>query len=483
MPSTDRDITRRTVLGVAGSALAASAMSFKSDIASAQSFQAGNVSTLENILGYKVFSPRDPDEYDAARFIWNALQDSRPALIVPCHSAQDVAHCIRFAREHRLALSVRSGGHHVAGFSMKDGGLVIDLSGMNSIKVDAKSRRVVAGPSARVAELCMATEPFKLVVPTAACSTVGVGGMTTGGGEGFFGEYGLSADCLVSAEIVTADSRVLRIDKTTEPDLFWAIRGGSGNFGVVTSLEFQAHPLPDLTVGFLAYPLPLATQAGLKWRDHVASSAPDFSGGCAFVRKPVPAMMIISKFGRPAAEAQSAFEQLRALTPAVQSISKPVTLTGLQALNDLGNDAGGRYFAYSHYAKDLTPEILDICRAAIEAAPSENASIAILKQNDRIGEVAVDATAYPHRGARFSLLAQTRWDEKKEDDRNIQWTKDWWQKVLPHATGGIYCNYVGDSNPDVAARAYGANYARLSRIKRRYDPENIFASTVNILPA
>lgn len=475
------DLTRRRFVTVTGGALAVTGLGLTSGCRdTARTFDVG---ALEQAIGRKVITPGDRSAYDGARFIWNALPDHRPAAIVPCSSAKQVADCVRFAREQGVSIAIKSGGHHVAGFALADGGLTIDVSEMNAIKVDPATSRVTAGPAARVGELCLATEPHRLVVPTAACSTVGIGGMTTGGGEGMMSEFGLSADCLVSAEIVTADGRIRRVSRAAEPDLFWAIRGGGGNFGVVTSFEFQAHPLPELSVGMLAYPLPLAKVAGLKWRDHVASAAPDLTSGCAFVRRPMPAMGILAKYGRPKEEAEAAFADMKALTPALQASIRPVTLTELQGLNDMGNESGGRYFAYSHFAQTLAPEVFDLCRSAIEAAPSDGASIVILTRSSGVTGKSVDATAFPHRGTRFSLLAQTRWDDTGADAKNIRWVKDWWQAMLPHMSGAIYNNYVSDTGPDVVSRCYGPNLSRLAAIKRRYDPTNIFSSTVNILPA
>lgn len=366
---------------------------------------------------------------------------------------------------------------------MNTGGLVVDLSEMRSIAVDESARTVTVGPAARIGELPAVTEPLGLVVPGAAAPTVAFGGMTTGGGEGWFGEFGLTLDNLLSAEVVTADGRILKIDKVSEPDLFWAIRGGSGNFGIVTSFELQAHPVPPLMFGVMAYPLPMAKDIGLKWRDHALAAAPDFSSGCAFVRTPMPAMTMLTKTGRALPAAKAEFKKLRAFGRPVQEMVKPMTLSELQMVAAIGTEAGYRYFSLSHYLKELPPELFDICIAAIGSASSNESNILLQSRPETLGNVAFDATAYPHRGPRFSLMPQARWSDPKDDEENIKWVKDVWKAAMPFATGLVYTNFVGETDNDMAARAYGRNLARLSQIKHRYDPDNVFKSAVNILPA
>jgi FAD/FMN-containing dehydrogenase len=484
MPGTiDRELTRRDFVGAAGGIVAASAFHLPAAAGVAKPLDAAGVAGLEAALGRKVATPADRQDYDASRFIWNALFDRRPAIIASCQTAQDVAHCIRFARDHGLALSIRSGGHHPAGFAMTDGGLVIDMSDMNGIKIDKEARKVKVGPGVRVGALHAATEPLGLVVPTAANATIGMGGMVSGGGEGFFHEFGLSIDNLLSAEIVLADGRILRVDKTNDPDLFWAIRGGGGNFGVLTSMEFQAHPLPELMFGLMVYPLDVGKVVGLKWRDHVLAAAPDLFSACAFVRKPAPAMLMISKTGRPAVQAKAEFDALRSFGSALQEVVRPITLTELHLASNAGVEAGLRNFAYAFYLKALPAELLDVCMQAIKTAPSEDSAVFIQRLSDGIGKVPVGATAYPHRGLSFSLLTQARWSNKADDNKNIEWVKELWKAVLPFTTGEVYCNYISETNEDLAKRAYGRNYARLQKVKRRYDPGNRFNSTVAVKPA
>jgi FAD/FMN-containing dehydrogenase len=322
-----------------------------------------------------------------------------------------------------------------------------------------------------------------LIVPVAGHPTVGVGGMTTGGGDGWFGEFGLSIDNLLSAEIVTADGNIRRIDTSNEADLFWAVRGGGANFGVLTSLEFQAHPLPELMFGMQVYPLNVGSEVGMKWRAHCVSAAPDFTSICAFARKRGPALMLLSKTGRPVVEAQVEFDKLRALGPSLKEMIKPVTSVELGLVGAADSESGLRGFAYSHYLLDLSPQVFDLCTTAIASAPSPDSAILIATMSTGVSQIPVDATPFPHRGQRFSFIVQSGWRDEADDQKNTQWVKDLWQAVLPFATGGVYSNYVSDTRVGTAKRAYAGNYGRLAQIKRRYDPNNLFNSTINIDPA
>lgn len=483
MTHTNEGITRRAFSGLAIGAVATSALALAGCSGGPKSLSKANVADLEKALGRKVATPASGEAYDSARYIWNELFDARPTAIAPCETAKDVAHCIAFARKNGLPLSVRSGGHHPAGLAMKDGGLVIDLSAMKAVTVDPKTRRATVAPGVFVAELDSAAAAHKLAVPTAAFPTVGLGGMALGGGEGWLGEFGLTLDNIVSAEMVLADGRIVRVDERTEPDLYWAIRGGGGNFGVVTSIELQAHPLQDLMVGMKGFPFERAADVGMKIRDHSLAAAPDFASKMLFVRNPAPAMLVAAKTARPMNEAQAEFAALRALGPAMPDMVRPIGLDELQAMAAANAGSGNRYFAQTLYFKDVSPQLFDMTVAAIKAAPSADASIVVHTLSEGIAKIPVDATAYPHRGVRFSIQAQSRWADKKDDERNIGWVKDWWQKTVPLSTGEVYANYISETGPGMAKRAYGLNYPRLAQIKKRYDPENVFSSAINIIPA
>lgn len=441
------------------------------------------IADFEKALGRKVLTPANGAEYDAARFIWNGLFDRRPAIIAPCQNAKEVAKCIAFARKNGLPLSVRSGGHHPAGLSMNDGGMVVDLSAMKDIKVNPATRRVTVQPGVLVAEMDTATEAHKLVVPAAAYPGVGVGGMTLGGGQGWFHEFGMTSDNILSVEMVLADGRIVRADEANEPDLFWAIRGGGGSFGVVTSFELQAHPIPEITLGLFAYPMALAKEVGAKWRAHALSAAPDFASAFVFSRQPMPAIMMPVKTGRPRSEAKIEFDKIRSFAKPVQEMVKPIGLLDFQQLAGAGIGGGTRFFALSHYLKDVPPEFFDIVIAASNAAPTPYASIVLNPISTAVSSIPVDATAFPHRGSRFSVYAEARWDDAQDDQKNIAWVKDWWEKILPLATGEVYGNYNSEADVTWAKRAYGPNYKRLAQIKRRYDPTNVFSSTIDIEPA
>ena len=336
-------VTRRQFSGLAIGAVVTSAVVLAGCSTDPKPLSAKDIAALEKALGRKVVTPASGGEYDSARFIWNDLFDRRPAIIAPCQSAEDVAHCIAFARKNGLALSVRSGGHHPAGLAMNDGGLVIDLSAMKEIEVDPVSRRVTVQPGVLVAEMDNATEVHKLVVPAAAYPGVGIGGMTLGGGQGWFHEFGMTSDNILAVEMVLADGRIVLVDKNSEPDLFWAIRGGGGSFGVVTSFELQAHPLPEITLGMFAYPMALAKDVGSKWREHALEAAPDFASAFVFSRQPVPSIMMPVKTGRPQNEAKIEFDRIRSFAKPVQEMVKPIGLLDFQQLAGAGIGGGTRF--------------------------------------------------------------------------------------------------------------------------------------------
>jgi FAD/FMN-containing dehydrogenase len=483
MDDVTQDITRRTFSGLALGTVATSALAMAGCARGPKSLAAADVAVLEKALGHRVMTPASGAAYDGARVIWNGRFDRHPAIIAPCLNAKDVAQCVAFARDHDLALSVRSGGHSPAGLAMNDGGLVIDLSGMKAVKVDPATRRVTVQPGALAGEVELATQVHKLVVPVAAYPGVGMGGMTLGGGQGWFHEFGMTSDNILAAEMVLADGRIVRVDSANEPDLFWAIRGGGGNFGVVTSFDLQAHPLPDIMLGMFAYPLPFAKDMGAKWRAHALAAAPDYASALIFARQPVPSIALAVKTGRPQAAAKEEFDKILRFATPVQHMVKSVSLSELGSMAAAGIGGGTRYFALSHYLKDVTPAFFDLAMAASNAAPTPFATIIANPICTTVAAVPVDATAFPHRGCRFSVYAEARWSDAKDDQANIAWVKDWWAKTLPLATGEVYANYNSETGDDMARRAYGPNYPRLAQIKRRYDPGNVFSSTVNIKPA
>lgn len=447
-----------------------------------------DVKALEARLGCPVLTADSGMKYRIATELWNGWVGRRPALIAKCSSAEQVARCVVYARENGIALSVKSGGHHPAGFALRDGGMTIDLSDMMKIDVDAVHKRAVVGPGVRIGHLQAVLEPLNLFAIGAMTSTVGMAGMTMGGGYGWFsGEGGFAVDNLLAAEIVTADGKIRRIDAEHDPDLFWAIRGGGGNFGVVTSLEVRVHPLGPLTGGLLVYAGSDARSAAQGWRAMCGPSlARELMPALILTPAPqnsaVPAAVLMVKSGLRGAANDEAMAKLRSFGRPVLDTLRPVTLTEVQTFADLDGEPGFRYAINTHFLKSLPDEAIDIMLRAIERAPSPKAMVLWGPQHGAMRERGPTATAHFHRESLYNGFILTRWSDPADDRRNIEWVRRLWEDLKPFSTGQIMMNFTTETGPQWEAISYGGNLERLSRIKQRHDPGNLFSSTMNIRP-
>ncbi len=435
--------------------------------------------------------------YEEARRVWNGMIDRRPAVIVRCRSSRDVATAISAARSAGLEIAVRGGGHNVAGLSSVDGGLVIDLSTMNSVTVDVDRRRALVGGGALLSDLDAATTAVGLATTGGMVSHTGVGGLTLGGGYGWLARvHGLACDNVVGAEVVTADGRILRAEERENPELFWGLRGGGGNFGVVTSFEFRLHPVPPvISTGDVFFDLEDAP-AVLRTLLDVAPSLPDtilLSAGITTGRS--DHNLPDDRIGKPVlvvywgflGEAQAA----RALVAPIIGAGTPVKeLPGEYSYVELqrGADENMRPAQRVYWKASF---VSTLSGAGIEALVTRGApdgvtlaGTEIVQLGGAIARVGEDETAYSHREAAFDFLAISAWEDPAEDDARIADVRRAWSTVAPHALSGVYVNNLGDEGADRVRAAYGAEkYARLQAIKHRYDPENVFHRNANIVPA
>ncbi|HEX6850812.1 MAG TPA: FAD-binding oxidoreductase [Candidatus Polarisedimenticolaceae bacterium] len=435
--------------------------------------------------------------YDEARTIWNAMIDRRPAAIVRAASAEDVVRTVRLAAKHRLLLSVRGGGHNIAGSAVCDGGLMLDLSRMVSVQVDPRARTARVQPGARLSDLDREAQAFGLATPLGINSTTGVAGLTLGGGFGWLSrKHGLTVDNLVSADVVTAAGEPVRASATEHPDLFWAIRGGGGNFGVVTSFEFGLHPVgPEVLAGLIVHPISAAKDVLRNYRRLIAQ-APDALTCWVVMRKapPLPFLppevhgtevlvLALCYAGDPATGKEVA-APIRAIGTPIADVVGPTPFAAWQQAFDPLLTPGERNYWKSHDFVEISDGLIDLLLGAVKTLPSPQCEIFIAGLGGAINRVPVGATAYPHRDVEFVMNVHTRWTDPSEDVACIGWARQLYAAAAPFATGGVYVNFMPEDEAQrVRVGAYGPNYDRLAGIKAKYDPDNLFRTNQNVAPA
>jgi FAD binding domain/Berberine and berberine like len=431
------------------------------------------------------------DGYDAARSIWNGMIDRRPAVIVRCAGAGDVVGAVNFARDHDLALAVRGGGHSAAGSSVCDRGLMIDLSPMKGIRVDPARATARAEPGLTWGEFDRETQAFGLATTGGVVSTTGIAGLTLGGGIGWLGRtHGLSCDNLLSVDVVTADGRLLTASAEENPDLFWAVRGGGGNFGVVTSFEYRLHKVgPTVLGGLLIWPRPMARDVLRLFRDFTQAAPENASAYAGLGTSPdgVPIVVVIAFYHGPTtdgAAGEKLFQPLRAFGPPVADMLQPMPYAAAQQMLDALNPPGNRVYWKSAILQQLGDDVLDAVIDNAASCPSPLSAALIEFYGGAINRVGVQDTAYPLRDATYALNAISMWTDPAQDDANIRWSRGLWEAMQPFSPGSVYVNFlgVGDDAEDRVRAAYGPNYSRLAQIKAAYDPANLFHLNHNIKP-
>lgn len=429
-------------------------------------------------------------EYDAARSVWNGMIDRRPGVIARCVGVADVVRCVNVAREHQLILAVRGGGHNVAGTSVCDGGLVIDLSGMKGIRVDPVRRTVRAEGGVLWGELDRETQAFGLATPGGFVSTTGIAGLTLGGGIAWLmGKYGLACDNLLSVDVVTADGRVSTANATENEDLFWAVRGGGGNFGVVTSLEFRLHQVgPSVLAGILAWPATRAREVYARFRELTESAPDELIALAALLNLPDlgPSAAIGVCYCGEVSKGEKLLRDLRKFGPPSADQIAPMPYLEVQRLFDPMYPRGRRNYWKSNFLARLDDEVVATMAEHFSQATSPLAHSFLEGFTGRVKRVGNDETAFAQRHADYNFTLITMWTDPAEDELHMRWGREYWNAMQPFSSGGVYVNYLGgaaDEGEERVQAAYGpAHYARLATLKHKYDPTNLFSLNQNIRP-
>lgn len=450
---------------------------------------------LRGALRGRLLAPAD-EGYDVSRTLWNAMIDRHPAAIVRAAGASDVIQAVKFANEHQLLLAVRGGGHNIAGKAACDGGLMLDLSAMRSVRVDPSARRARVEPGALLGDFDRETQAFGLSTPTGINSTTGMSGLTLGGGFGWQSrKRGLTIDNLVAADVVLASGEFVQASATKHADLFWALRGGGGNFGVVTSFEYQLHPLgPEVYAGLVVYPIDQAKQVFEGYRRFTAAASDDMTTWMVLRKAPPLPFLPSAVHGQPVVVVAFCWigdaSKGAQVTQPLQEFGKPhgvhagpMPFAAWQTAFDPLLTPGARNYWKSHDFKAMTVEVERILCDAIAKLPSDECEAFIGQLGGATNRVQTSDTAYPHRDAQFAVNVHTRWRDPADDAKCIAWARALFDALAPHATGGVYVNFMPeDEAARVAAGAYGPNFERLSRLKATYDPANLFSQNQNIAP-
>ncbi len=444
-----------------------------------------------------IIQPHDK-EYDAARHVWNGLIDRRPALIVRPTGTADVVEAVNFARERHLLLSIRGGGHNVAGNAVNDGGIVIDLSSLRGVFVDPRTNTVRVQGGATWGDVDRESQLFGLAVPGGVVSTTGIAGLTLHGGVGHLRrKHGLSIDNLVEVEIVTADGQVRTANKSENPDLFWAVRGAGSNFGVVTQFVFRAHPVgPMVHLCAPFYPLADGERLLRAWREFVAA-APDEINSVAILwsvpdvdafppeARAQPIVALPAVYVGDAEEGDRATRPMRELGTPLLDLSGPIPWTALQAAFDPFYPAGQLTYWKNIYVDNLSDEAIATAVECAGKRQSPISAVEIMHLGGAIARVVENATAFGRRSAPFAISALATWTDPATTDANIAWSRDTVEAFRPYSQGGSYLNFpgFGEEKAAMVRAAYGSNYERLAQLKAKYDPTNLFRMNQNIAPA
>lgn len=428
-------------------------------------------------------------EFDSARHVWNGMIDRRPALIVRAAGAADVVAAVTFARDENLSLAIRGGGHSASGMSVSEGGLMLDLSLMKAIQIDPARRTARAQAGLTWGEFDAATQACGLATTGGVVSTTGIAGLTLGGGIGWLGRtHGLSCDNLLSVDIVTADGQLRTASAEEHADLFWAVRGGGGNFGVVTSFEYQLHPIaPTVLAGLLIWPRSMAHDVLHAYRELTQDVPENASAYAGLGTSPdgVPIVVVIGFHHGSTEQGEALFAPLRRLGPPVADMMQPMPYTTAQQMLDALNPPGNRIYWKSSILRSIDDDVLDTIVSQSHETPSPLSVALIEFYGGAINRVGAQDTAYPLRDATYSLNAIAAWTDPSQDSSNIAWARGMWDAVRPFSADGVYVNFlgVGDQGEERVRAAYGPNYSRLTTVKAAYDPTNLFRLNHNIKPA
>jgi len=439
----------------------------------------------------------DDAGYDDARALWNGMIDRRPALIARCLGVADVVACVAFAREHDVLLSVRSGGHNIAGLALADGALTIDTSRMRGVHVDVAGRRAHAQAGCVLGDVDRETQLHGLAAVLGFVSNTGIAGLTLGGGFGYLTRrFGWTSDTVRSFEVVTADGRVVRASTELEPDLFWGLRGGGGNFGVVTNIEYELFPVgPTIMGGAVAWRAADAPAVLEMYRALVADAPAEFTCVAALRLAPpapwlpqelhgTPIVALFVCDTGPAPEARKRAEAVKSFGNPVGDVLQPRTYLQQQALLDATQPNGRRYYWKSEFLPTLEPAFLDACIASLERVTSPHAAILLFPLDGALNDLAEDHSAVGCRDTKGVINIAAGWDDPDEDATHVAWARETWAQIRPFSTGRTYVNFLNADEGESRTRdAYRDNHHRLGEVKAAYDPDNVFRTNKNVRPA
>ena len=442
--------------------------------------------TATSTIRGRVLRPDNPG-YDQARVVWNGMVDQHPAAIVQCLDVADVVAAINAAREAGLGVAVRGGGHNAAGLAVADGALVVDLSNMRRVEVDPAARIARAGGGATWADFDQATQAHGLATTGGAISTTGIAGLTLGGGLGWLmRSYGLSCDNLIAAEVVTADGNVVTTSENERPELLWGLRGGGGNFGVVTSFTYRLHPVGEVLAGPLVHSVDRALEVFRFYREFTASAPDEVTVFAGLSTSPdgMPIVVLLTAYNGPVAEGERVLRPLREFGPPLADQIAPMPYTTLQSMLDEAFPPGMQVYWRSHFLRELSDDALETMIDRFSRAPSPLTGILIEQFGGAVARIGRDETAFDHRDAAYNLAIVGSWPDAGMNDAGIAWTRELWTALRPYARG-VYVNYlgVGESASRVKDAFGEEKYSRLAVLKREYDPANLFRFNQNIPPA
>jgi hypothetical protein len=441
---------------------------------------------LQPLLTGKMLIEGDVD-YDQCRKIWNGMIDRKPAVIVQCQTTDDICFAVKFARKHNLLLSVKAGGHNISGNAVCDGGLMIDLSGMKKVKVNADEKLADVEMGATWGDFDKVTQEYGLATTGGVVSSTGVAGLTLGGGVGWLvRKHGLSCDNLVAAEVVNADGNLIQTSLLENPDLLWGLRGGAGNFGVVSSMRFRLHETgPVVLGGMILHTRDKAREVLQFYREYMKTAPKELTLYTGLLTSPdgIPLVAYVGCYSGDMEEGERVIQPLRNFGNPVADLFQPIPYVQVQTLLDASVPHGHRYYWKSGFLKELSDEAIDTIISHMASNPSPFSATIFELYGGAATQEPEGGTAYPHREVLYDLVIMSNWVDTKDDQVNISWNRKLWEALQPYFSDKVYVNTLSVEGQDRVKEAYGKNYEKLGQLKRKYDPDNFFQMNQNILPA
>jgi FAD/FMN-containing dehydrogenase len=424
-------------------------------------------------------------DYDGARKVWNGMIDKRPALIARCSGVADIIAAVQFAREHDLLVAVRGGGHSLPGLSVCDDGLLIDLSRLKGIHVDPAQRLAIAQPGLTWGEFDRETQVFDLASTGGVVSTTGIAGLTLGGGIGWLmRKYGLSCDNLRTVDIVTADGRFVTANDQENPDLYWGVRGGGGNFGIVTAFTYKLNPVGKVLAGLVIHPISQAREVLRFYRDFTLTVPDELTTYALLLTSPdgAPVIALSCCYCGPLSTGEALLRPLRQFGPPLADEIQPMPYCTLQSMFDAAFPPGLPNYYKSHYVETISDELIDVMVDAFARVPSPLSALGFEQMGGAVRRTFAQETAFWHRSVPYDIAILGEWTDPTTSAANVQWVRDTAEATKPYATGGVYVNFLGEDGEEQVKAAYGEHFQRLVALKRKYDPTNFFRLNQNIRP-